>query len=390
MAQDRRRIGRQRRSDHPQGAEGGFADKDTSNDRTRQFDRYRLPARRLPDSRWARSVSSTATSAPARCTRSRKPSVQHGVVPTPDNVLGILSLMFWSLILVVSIKYASVHHARRQQGRGRHHGAAALAQRSAARQRARRAGGSSCSACSARRCSSATACITPAISVLSARSRAWKSPRRRLRHWVVPITCVIIVLLFAFQRHGTGQGRRVFGPVMVVWFITLAVLGLVRHRAASARAARAVSPSTRIEFFLRNRWSAFFVLGTVVLAVTGAEALYADMGHFGKSRSACLVRLRAAGAGAQLLRPGRAGAARSATASPIRSTCCVPLRAAVPDDRAGDGRDGDRLAGGDLGRVLGDPRGDPARLPAAHGGASHLGEHTARSTCRGSTACCWC
>jgi len=122
--------------------------------------------------------------------------------------------------------------------------------------------------------------ITPAISVLGA-VEGLEVIAPRLEHFVVPIAAVIVLLLFAFQNRGTGRVGAVFAPVMMLWFIVLATLG-VWHIAQQPGVLRAISPYYAIEFFAHAKWVAFFALGTVVLCITGAEALYADMGHFGK------------------------------------------------------------------------------------------------------------
>jgi KUP system potassium uptake protein len=122
--------------------------------------------------------------------------------------------------------------------------------------------------------------ITPAISVLGA-VEGLEVIAPKLDHFVVPIAAVIVLLLFAFQNRGTGRVGAVFAPVMSLWFVVLAVLG-VWHIAEHPSVLRAISPYYAIEFFLHEHWVAFFALGTVVLSITGAEALYADMGHFGK------------------------------------------------------------------------------------------------------------
>jgi KUP system potassium uptake protein len=121
--------------------------------------------------------------------------------------------------------------------------------------------------------------ITPAMSVLSA-VEGLEVAAPKLEHWVVPLTAVIIFFLFAFQNHGTGKVGAIFGPIMTLWFVTIAVLGLIQI-AHNPEVLKALSPYYGVNFFVRNGASAFFALGSVVLCITGAEALYADMGHFG-------------------------------------------------------------------------------------------------------------
>jgi KUP system potassium uptake protein len=202
-----------------------------------------------------------------------------GVPPTEENVLGILSLMFWSLILVVSVKYAGFIMRADNKGEGGIMALTALAQRSVrSSQRARwwiivlGLFGASLFF--------GDGVITPAISVLGA-VEGLEVLAPHLDHFVVPIAALIIVLLFAFQNRGTGRVGAVFAPVMSLWFLVLAALGLW-HIGQHPGVLRAISPYYAIEFFLDAHWVAFFALGTVVLCITGAEALYADMGHFGK------------------------------------------------------------------------------------------------------------
>jgi KUP system potassium uptake protein len=203
----------------------------------------------------------------------------HGAPPTAANVLGVLSLVFWSLILVVSVKYAGFIMRADNKGEGGIMALTALAQRSVrSSQRARwwivvlGLFGAALFF--------GDGVITPAISVLGA-VEGMEVLAPGLAHWVVPLSALIIVGLFAFQNRGTGKVGAVFAPVMILWFLSLALLG-VWHVAQHPAVLRALSPYYAIEFFAQARWTAFFTLGSVILAITGAEALYADMGHFGK------------------------------------------------------------------------------------------------------------
>ena len=204
---------------------------------------------------------------------------EHGAPPTTTNVLGVLSLVFWSLILVVSVKYAGFIMRADNKGEGGIMALTALAQRSVrSSQRARwwivvlGLFGAALFF--------GDGVITPAISVLGA-VEGLEVLAPALHHWIVPLSAIIVVVLFAFQNRGTGKVGAVFAPVMLVWFATLAALG-VWHIAQHPGVLRALSPYYAIEFFVEARWTAFFALGSVILAITGAEALYADMGHFGK------------------------------------------------------------------------------------------------------------
>jgi len=201
------------------------------------------------------------------------------VPPTEENVLGILSLMFWSLILVVSVKYAGFIMRADNKGEGGIMALTALAQRSVRSSQQARwwiivlgLFGASLFF--------GDGVITPAISVLGA-VEGLEVVAPKLSHFVVPLAAVIVLFLFAFQNRGTGRVGAVFAPVMSLWFIVLAVLG-GWHIVHNPGVLRAISPYYAIQFFLHEHWVAFFALGTVVLCITGAEALYADMGHFGK------------------------------------------------------------------------------------------------------------
>ena len=204
---------------------------------------------------------------------------EHGVPVTPANVLGALSLVFWSLIIVVSIKYVLFIMRADNNGEGGIMALLALAQRSARDVPYLRMGLIVLGLFGAA-LFYGDGVITPAISVLSA-VEGLKVAAPGLEPWVLPITVGVIIGLLWLQKHGTHRIGAVFGPVCVIWFISIAglgVLGIARH----PEVLRALSPTYGIDFFLRNHAEAFFALGAVVLAVTGTEALYADMGHFGR------------------------------------------------------------------------------------------------------------
>ena len=204
---------------------------------------------------------------------------ESGIAATPANVLGVLSLIFWALILVISVKYLGFVMQADNRGEG---GMIALTALVVPRTPA--AGGKAgilvLLGLFGASLLYGDSMITPAISVLSA-VEGLEVATPFFSPYVVPFTIVILVGLFMVQRHGTGGIGRVFGPVTLLWFLVLAALGaaeIVRH----PRVLAAVSPLHAVDFFVRNRGAAFFVLGSVFLAVTGGEALYADMGHFGK------------------------------------------------------------------------------------------------------------
>ena len=152
--------------------------------------------------------------------------------------------------------------------------------------------------------------ITPAISVLSA-VEGLGVATHALEPYIVPITVAILIVLFLMQHRGTGGIGEVFGPIMIVWFVGDRDPGTARSIVRSPSVLRAFKPRYAVKFFERTAFAAFLTLGAVFLAVTGAEALYADMGHFGtRADPDRLVRARAAGAAPQLLRPGRDAALR--------------------------------------------------------------------------------
>jgi len=204
---------------------------------------------------------------------------RHGIPVTPDNVMGVLSLVFWSLVLVVTIKYHIVIIRADNKGEG---GVVALMALVNGSRLAR--------GLPLRKIMVvlgifgaaliyADGALTPAISVMSA-VEGLEIATPALAHWVVPLTLIILVGLFWFQRHGTAQIGAVFGRVMLLWFATLAVLGLV-HIVARPSVLAAVSPYYAVTFVADNVGRSLIVLGAVFLVVTGGEALYADLGHFG-------------------------------------------------------------------------------------------------------------
>ena len=209
-----------------------------------------------------------------------KASMEHlkdgGVTDT--EVLGILSMIVWSLVLIVTVKYVTLVMRADNRGEGGILALMALAQRVSVGERTRHilALVGITGAC----LFFGDGVITPAISVLSA-VEGLDVSTTQLHDYVLPISAVVIVLLFALQWKGTATVGRVFGPVMAVWFLAIGGLGLVQVM-RNPMVLHALSPLYAIEVVLQDSWVAFFTLGAVVLAVTGAEALYADMGHFGR------------------------------------------------------------------------------------------------------------
>jgi len=201
-----------------------------------------------------------------------------GITASPQNVLGVLSLIFWALILVISVKYLAFVMEADNRGEGGMIALTALVvPRSAS---TGKAGILVLLGLFGASLLYGDSMITPAISVLSA-VEGLEVATPFFNPYVVPITVVILIGLFLVQRHGTGGIGRVFAPVTLLWFLVLAVLGtmeIVKHPHVLA----AVNPYYAVAFFAHNGGAGFFVLGSVFLAVTGGEALYADMGHFGK------------------------------------------------------------------------------------------------------------
>ncbi len=202
----------------------------------------------------------------------------HSVAPTHDNVLGVLSLVFWSINFVVSFKYISFVLRADNRGEGgilallalvrprggasgRHWGLVGLGLFGAA-------------------LLYGDGIITPAVSVLGA-LEGIEVATPAVKHLVPYIASLILAALFWVQRRGTAGIGKVFGPIMVVWFTSITLLG-VRGILMNPSVLRAVNPWFAVSFFIRDGLAGFLILGSVVLVITGGEALYADMGHFGK------------------------------------------------------------------------------------------------------------
>jgi len=208
-------------------------------------------------------------------------SGESAVAPTHDNVLGILSLIFWALILIVSVKYLVFVLRADNRGEGGILALMALAFPERNKESFPRikwvliAFGLFGAALLY-----GDGLITPAISVLGA-MEGLEVAAPQLKPYVVPLTIIILVGLFSVQRVGTGGVGRVFGWVMLLWFSTLALLGF-KQILNAPEVLKCVNPAYAWQFFTDNGWRGFHLLGAVFLVLTGAEALYADMGHFGK------------------------------------------------------------------------------------------------------------
>lgn len=203
-----------------------------------------------------------------------------GHVPfTPENVYGILSIFFWTLTIIVSLKYVTLVLRADNHGEGGLVAMLALASQAVIdkpkiRQVLLLVGiFGTC-------LFYGDGVITPAISVLGA-VEGLEVISPAFSHYVVPLTLVILFVLFAVQKHGTEGVGKFFGPITLIWFATLAILG-VTHIATNPEILWAISPHYALGFIWSNPGTAFIILGAVVLCVTGAEALYADLGHFGK------------------------------------------------------------------------------------------------------------
>ena len=202
----------------------------------------------------------------------------HKLALDPVHIMGVISLMFWSMMIVVSIKYVAIIMRADNKGEG---GSLALLALVSGRTKTKRwSTGIILLGVFATALFYGDSMITPAVSVLSAvEGLAVAAPA--FAGLVLPISVAILVFLFTIQKSGTAKVGLFFGPIMLVYFATISVLGILSVIETPA-VLWALSPHFAIEFFLVDPLSAFLALGSVVLAVTGAEALYADMGHFGR------------------------------------------------------------------------------------------------------------
>jgi KUP system potassium uptake protein len=208
------------------------------------------------------------------------PTDPHPVPISTDNVYGLVSLIFWSVMIIVTLTYITLVMRADNDGEGGimalitmlRHGAGSRGRRTAMILAGLGLFGASLFF--------GDSMITPAISVLSA-VEGIKVVTPDLEDWIVPITAVIIVVLFMVQRNGTAKVGRFFGPVMILWFLAIGACG-IKGIVGHPEILKALSPTYALSFMFGHFHIAFFALAAVVLAVTGAEALYADMGHFGR------------------------------------------------------------------------------------------------------------
>ncbi|MGI9126410.1 MAG: potassium transporter Kup [Mycobacterium sp.] len=203
------------------------------------------------------------------------PDDPHPVPITIDNVYGVVSVLFWSVMTIVTLTYVTLVMRADNEGEGGVMALITLVRRIGQKSNPRLIAGLSTLGILGAALFFGDSMITPAISVLSA-VEGLKVVDPHLGELVVPITAVIITGLFAVQRHGTAAVGRYFGPVMILWFVVIGILG-------HPQILRALSPLYALDFLAGHFHIAFFALAAIVLSVTGAEALYADMGHFGRA-----------------------------------------------------------------------------------------------------------
>ena len=203
----------------------------------------------------------------------------HPIAPDPLHIHGVLSLIFWSMMIVVTIKYVVVIMRADNKGEGGSLALLALISRETSQHRWTPGivllGVFACALFYG------DSMITPAISVLSA-VEGLQTVEPRFGPFVVPIAVIILIGLFSIQSHGTRRVGSFFGPIMLLYFATISVFGIMHIAGDPAIVLQTLNPLNAFHFFLADGLRAFLAMGSVVLAVTGAEALYADMGHFGR------------------------------------------------------------------------------------------------------------
>ena len=293
----------------------------------------------------------------------------HGIPINTENVLGILSLIFWALTIVVSLKYIAFIMRADNNGEGGIMALLALTLRTEHKSSRRRWFLIGIGIFGAA-LFFGDGIITPAISVLSA-IEGLKIAAPALGAYVVPLTIGVLIGLFLIQQHGTGRVGTLFGPIMMLWFSTLGVLGVI-NIGEHTEVLQLINPLWAARFIIDHGMVALVVLGAVVLTITGGEALYADMGHFGRKpiRYAWFgvvlpaLLLNYCGQGALLL------SNPSAVGKPLLSIGTE--LGLVAAGGAGDGRCGDRFAGGDFRRVFDRATSGATRLFTAHGSVSYL------------------
>lgn len=205
----------------------------------------------------------------------------HAIALNEPNIFGVLSLVFWSMTMVICVKYVVFVMRADNHGMGGIFALLALIPGDSSRISPRLHGVVAFAATLGASLLYGDGVITPAISVLSA-IEGLEVATEAAKPLVVPLTCIVLLALFLVQRRGTGVIGNVFGPIMIVWFVTIAALGAGKI-VDRPDILLAVNPVYAFEFFAANRFLGVVVLGSVVLCITGGEALYADMGHFGRN-----------------------------------------------------------------------------------------------------------
>ena len=202
-----------------------------------------------------------------------------GIQVDPVHIHGVLSLVFWSMMIVVTFKYVLTIMKADNKGEGGSLALLALINRKA--EHARWTGPLVLLGVFATALFYGDSMITPAMSVLSA-TEGLQYVHPGFKAWIVPLAVAILIGLFSIQARGTDKVGRLFGPIMIAYFLTLSVLGVYHMTAMPSIVLQTLNPWNAVNFFLTDGFRAFVAMGSVVLAVTGAEALYADMGHFGR------------------------------------------------------------------------------------------------------------
>jgi KUP system potassium uptake protein len=197
----------------------------------------------------------------------------HGIAPNHTNIFGVRSLIFWALIIVISVKYLGFILRADNRGEG---GILAL---SALVQQVRPGLALTVLGLFGAALLYADGMITPAITVLGA-VEGLRVAMPKLHSFIEPISVAILIGIFLVQSHGTAKIGALFGPVMLIWFVVIAAIG-VNHIVREPSVLAALSPHYGAQFLMHNGWHGFVILGAVFLVVTGGEALYADVGHFG-------------------------------------------------------------------------------------------------------------
>jgi KUP system potassium uptake protein len=204
----------------------------------------------------------------------------HAITPNQTNISGVVSLVFWSLTMVVTIKYVFFILRADNKGEGGIYALLALLSAGRAKMSPRMYSGIVMAGIFGAALLYGDGIITPAISVLSA-IEGLEVATRAATPFILPLTCLVLFALFSVQRRGTGNIGKIFGPIMIAWFAAIGVLGLLEVL-KNPGILSAVNPAYGVRFFVANRVHGIVVLGSVVLCITGAEALYADLGHFGR------------------------------------------------------------------------------------------------------------